>query len=136
MTTCEYIAQKLIIVMQNLGKAKKTSLERPNMGATPEEPDRLKVLNKKILLAKATEKNSRGSSINQTNMSYVWRMVLELVIGMLFGFGIGFGLDKWLGTAPFMMIIMSLFGFAAGIKTMMVTANEFSGLSNKNRPEE
>jgi ATP synthase protein I len=63
-------------------------------------------------------------------------MVLELVIGMVLGFGIGFGLDKWLATAPLMMIIMSLFGFAAGIRTMMMTANEFIKLNKKVRTEE
>jgi ATP synthase protein I len=55
---------------------------------------------------------------------------------MVLGFGIGFGLDKWLATAPLMMIIMSLFGFAAGIRTMMMTANEFVNLNKKIRTEE
>ena len=101
-----------------------------------EESDRLKKLSKKILLAQRKEENTQEQSVNQKNMSYAWRMVLELVIGMLFGFGIGFVLDRWLGTAPFMIIIMSLFGFAAGIRTMMITANEFATLNNKKRPKE
>ena len=58
-------------------------------------------------------------------------MVLELVIGMMLGFGIGFSLDLWLDTAPLMIIIMSIFGFAAGIRTMMITANEFTKLGVK-----
>jgi ATP synthase protein I len=101
-----------------------------------EEPDRLKKLSKKILLAQGKEETVKEQSVNQKNMSYVWRMVLELVIGMIFGFGIGFSFDRWLGTAPFMMIIMSLFGFAAGVRTMMITANEFATLNNKKKPKE
>jgi ATP synthase protein I len=106
------------------------------MTSPSEEPDPLKNLSKKILLAQGKEQHSQEKSVNQKNMSYVWRMVLELVIGMLFGFGIGFSLDRWLGSAPFMMIIMSLFGFAAGIRTMMITANEFAKLNNIKRPKE
>jgi ATP synthase protein I len=106
------------------------------MTISSEEPDRFKSLNKKILLAQEKKLSAKVPSIAQNNMSFVWRMVLELVIGMLFGFGIGFGLDKWLGTAPLMMIIMSLFGFAAGIRTMMMTAKEFANLENKDRSRE
>lgn len=106
------------------------------MTSPSEEPDRFKKLSKKILLAQGKEEHFQEHSVNQKNMSYAWRMVLELVIGMLFGFGIGFSFDWWLGTSPFMMIIMSLFGFAAGIRTMMITANEFATLNNRKRPKE
>jgi ATP synthase protein I len=106
------------------------------MTASPEEPDKLKELSQKIFLAQGKDINAHEHSINEKNMSYVWRMVLELVIGMLLGFGIGFSLDQWLGTAPFMIIVMSLFGFAAGIRTMMRTANEFAASGNKRRPKE
>ena len=53
-----------------------------------------------------------------------WRMVTELVVGILLGFGIGYGLDSLLGTTPWLMIVFLGFGFAAGIKTMMRTAKE------------
>ena len=60
-------------------------------------------------------------------------MVLELVIGLVLGLGVGLVLDYWLGTAPLMIVIMSLFGFAAGIKTMIRTAAEFSQIETKNK---
>ena len=106
------------------------------MTVLPENPDKLKELSKKILLAQGKGIATKEHSTSKKNVSYVWRMVLELVIGMVLGFGIGFSLDKWLATAPLMMIIMSLFGFAAGIRTMMMTANEFTNLNKKMRPEE
>ena len=49
-------------------------------------------------------------------------MVIELVTGMVLGMGIGYGLDVLFGTLPIFLIIFSLFGFAAGIKTMLGTA--------------
>ncbi|SNT71830.1 AtpZ/AtpI family protein [Paracoccus seriniphilus] len=53
-----------------------------------------------------------------------WRMVTEMVAGILMGCGIGYGLDYLFGTKPFLMILFIFLGFAAGIKTMMRTASE------------
>jgi ATP synthase protein I len=98
------------------------------MKTLPKNSEKLLEFNKKMMQARGKEKNTDISITNQKNMSYVWRMVLELVIGMVIGVGLGFSLDQWLGTAPLMIIIMSLFGFAAGIRTMMITASEYAAL--------
>ncbi|MBO9455929.1 AtpZ/AtpI family protein [Paracoccus sp. R12_1] len=63
-----------------------------------------------------------------------WRMVLEIVAGILLGCGIGYGLDHLFGTQPFLMILFIFLGFAAGIKTMMRTAAEL-GSSPGDAPE-
>ena len=101
------------------------------MTPPPAEENKIKNLREKILLAKGNNKGIRQSSFEQKNISYVWRMVLELVIGMVLGFGIGYGLDQWIGTAPLMMVLMSLLGFAGGIRTMMKTAKEFSSVESR-----
>jgi ATP synthase protein I len=98
------------------------------MKVLPKNSEKLMELDKKIQQARDKEKNTNISMTSQKNISYVWRMVLELVIGMAIGFGLGFSLDQWLGTAPLMIVIMSLFGFAAGIRTMMITASEYAAL--------
>ena len=51
-------------------------------------------------------------------------MVIELATGMVLGLGIGYGLDVLFGTLPIFLVIFSLLGFAAGIKTMLGTARE------------
>lgn len=53
-----------------------------------------------------------------------WRMVIELATGIMLGTAIGYGIDALLGTLPIFLIIFSLLGFAAGIKTMLGTARE------------
>jgi ATP synthase protein I len=53
-----------------------------------------------------------------------WRMVTEMVAGLGIGFGIGYGLDAVLGTEPFLMVLFTLLGIAAGINVMMRTAAE------------
>ena len=51
-------------------------------------------------------------------------MVIELVSGMAIGFGIGYGLDVLFGTLPILMIVFTLLGFVAGVRTMLSTARE------------
>jgi ATP synthase protein I len=59
-----------------------------------------------------------------------WRMVIELVAGLGIGFGIGYGLDSLLGTRPWLMVVFTLLGFIAGVKTMIRSAEE---VQRKNR---
>ncbi|QPM91054.1 AtpZ/AtpI family protein [Pseudooceanicola algae] len=65
-----------------------------------------------------------GSHFGSAEMG--WRMVTELVAGLLVGFAIGYGLDWVFGIAPFMMILFTLLGFAAGIKVMLGTARDMT----------
>ena len=51
-------------------------------------------------------------------------MVIELVAGLMIGFGIGYGLDSLFGTLPILLVVFTMLGLAAGIKTMMRSAAE------------
>ena len=51
-------------------------------------------------------------------------MVIELVAGIVIGFGIGYGLDALFGTLPIFLVTFVLLGFVAGVRTMMRTAKE------------
>ena len=59
-----------------------------------------------------------------------WRMIIELVTGMLLGVSLGLGLDYMLGSEPIFLIILSLLGFMAGVKTMMATAKKMNETNN------
>ena len=61
---------------------------------------------------------------HHTMANMAWRMVIELVAGIAIGFGIGFGLDWLFGTMPIFLILFIGLGMAAGIRTMMRTAEE------------
>ncbi len=54
-----------------------------------------------------------------------WRMVTELVAGLMLGVGAGYGLDRLFGTIPIFLVLCTLFGFAAGVNVMLRTAKEF-----------
>lgn len=68
------------------------------------------------------EKAHQEEHYSQANIA--WRMVTEMVAGLGIGFGVGYGLDLLLGTLPFLMVVFSLLGVAAGINVMMRTARE------------
>ncbi|MBA3325201.1 MAG: AtpZ/AtpI family protein [Rhodobacteraceae bacterium] len=87
--------------------------------------ERLKRLEDRIEAARA----SRAEPVSRVGAKYTqgslaWRMVTELVAGMLLGLGIGWGLDRLLGTQPAFLVLFVLLGFAAGIRVMMRTAAE------------
>ena len=95
--------------------------------ASEPDPDRMRALEDR--LAKVREKvepQQPGTVKGFSQGEVAWRMVIELVVGMVLGLGIGYGLDVLFGTLPIFLIIFSLFGFAAGIKTMLGTARQLA----------
>ncbi|MEM1382500.1 MAG: AtpZ/AtpI family protein [Pseudomonadota bacterium] len=92
----------------------------------PEDPAaKLDDLGRRIEAAK--EARRPGERVRQENLSAVslaWRMVTELVVGVLLGAAIGWGLDSLFGTLPLLLIVMGLLGFAAGVRTMLRSADE------------
>jgi ATP synthase protein I len=87
--------------------------------------DRLKRLEDRIAAARAARAEPARSGRGEfTQGSLAWRMVIELVVGMLLGLAIGLGLDSLLGTRPVFLVVFALLGFAAGVRTMLRTAAE------------
>lgn len=91
-----------------------------------EEPfsDRLKRLEDRIAAAKAMRAEPERGKSEFSQGSLAWRMVTELVAGMGLGVAIGYGLDWLFGTRPLFLVVFALLGFAAGVRTMMRTADE------------
>jgi len=48
------------------------------------------------------------------DMSFAYRVLVEMIAGLGFGAFVGWWLDEWLGTRPILMVVMILLGFAAG----------------------
>ena len=59
-----------------------------------------------------------------------WRMVVELVTGMILGVCLGMALDYIAGSEPIFLIVFSLLGFMAGVKTMIATAKKMNETNN------
>jgi len=92
----------------------------------PDEPDpeRLKALDARLRAVRGDEtvRPVRGRDVSQAHAG--WRMVTELVTGIVVGFGLGYGLDGLFGTTPWLIVLMTLLGFAAGVRVMLGTARE------------
>ncbi|TBN43681.1 AtpZ/AtpI family protein [Paracoccus subflavus] len=81
-------------------------------------------------LSRLTEKPEANMPMAGYDKAHVaWRMVTEIVTGILMGAGIGYGLDWLFGTLPVMLILFIMIGFVAGIKVMMRTAAELGRTS-------
>ena len=82
----------------------------------------------KIRLKIAKEKNKNDSEIkdNAENASFMgnaFKLGTELVSAVLVGTIIGFILDSWFDTKPWLIIIFFFLGAAAGMLNVIRTAN-------------
>jgi ATP synthase protein I len=90
----EHFRQRLDELGERIGKARGSSSEREPVDA-----------------------ESRGRALGQA-----LRLATELVVGVGVGGVIGWGLDRGLGTAPFLLVVFLILGAAAGILNVMRTA--------------
>ncbi len=87
------------------------------------DPERLKALETRLAQMKGAEEKPHTEE-HYSQAQHAWRMVIELVAGLGIGFFIGLGLDSLLGTKPWLMVVFTVLGFVAGIKTMIKSAHE------------
>ena len=90
----------------------------------PEDKARLERLNQRIKAAKGVTEERPKIEEHHSQAQLAWRMVIELVAGLAIGFGIGYGMDVLFGTIPLFLVLFTLLGFAAGVRTMMRSAEE------------
>lgn len=63
----------------------------------------------------------------KTALGLAFRVSVELVSAVAVGLAIGWALDEWLGTRPWVMVAFIVLGFAAGVMNVYRLA---SGMSN------
>ncbi len=86
---------------------------------TPENfKTRLKIAKSKIKKQNNNEKEKRGLF-----MGNAFKLGTELVAAVAVGTIIGFILDSWFGTKPWLMIIFFFLGAAAGMLNVIKAAN-------------
>jgi ATP synthase protein I len=89
-----------------------------------DQKQRLARLEARIEAAKKVEPDKAHQEEHYSQAQLAWRMVIELVAGLGIGFGMGYGLDRLFGTMPIFLVLFTLLGLAAGIKTMLRSAQE------------
>ena len=74
-----------------------------------------------------------GSGVPPSGLGMAFRVGTEMVAGLVVGTGIGWLLDQWLGTRPWLMVVFFFIGAAAGMLNVYRTAAGF-GLAAGYRP--
>lgn len=90
----------------------------------PDQSERRAQLEARIKALKDKDAPKPHTDEHYSQAQHAWRMVIELVAGIAIGFGMGYGLDSLFGTIPIFLVLFTLLGFAAGVKTMMRSAAE------------
>jgi ATP synthase protein I len=90
----------------------------------PDDSERLRQLEARIARLRQRDAPRPHQEEHYSQAQHAWRMVIELVAGLMIGFGMGYGLDLLFGTLPVFLVVFTLLGLAAGIKTMMRSAAE------------
>ena len=103
------------------------AVEKPGRGQNDRETEaikrRLHDLEGKVRDARlrhepaSSQAQDRGSAMGQA-----LKLSTEMIGGVAVGGFIGWALDRWLGTAPILMVVFLLLGGAAGIMNVIRTA--------------
>src|ERR1700740_2438295 len=85
------------------------------------EPDDLKSLSERLDKARrdrtgpAAGDGKSDGELSGSALGLGFRIGLELVVAVVFGLGVGWAIDKYLGTKPWGLIVFVLLGIAAGM---------------------
>ena len=124
-----YVTLKLgltrLTCVYNVHLVKNTKKLTMNESSKKENLDQL---DKKIEEFKSKKEENRPKRLKVQNDG--WRMVIELVTGMVLGVSLGMALDYIVGSEPIFLIVFSLLGFMAGVKTMIATAKKMNETNN------
>lgn len=80
-------------------------------------------LDKAQAVKKAEIKAEQDKAMRGRGMAYGLRMSSELVAAIIVGGLIGYALDRWLGTSPWLFLAFFILGFAAGILNVVRAFN-------------
>lgn len=106
-------------------------------------PPSLEDLDRRLREAKAKlpgagreAKGSDGRDAGRAGMAAGFRIAVELLAAIVVGAGIGWGLDRWLGTRPWLLIVFFILGAVAGFISVYRTGVELDRAAKAKRVAE
>ena len=111
--------------------ATESRFARSRMAEDDPDARRLAELEERLKKARGPAEVPREEA-PQSKMGIAFRLVTELLAGVIVGGAIGWALDRVLGTSPFLLIVMFLLGVAAGMRNVVRAARDMD--ERQNRP--
>lgn len=94
-------------------------------------------LEARLQRARRSDQSGRGASPEgQSAMGVAFRLSAELVSTVVVGGGLGWLLDRWLGTGPWLLLGFFLLGAIAGILTVTRTARDMNARAMQRMQEQ
>jgi ATP synthase protein I len=86
--------------------------------------ERLGALERRLRAAEGERAARRADEARMENsgpsgLGQALRLSSEFMAGIIVGGGLGWAIDRWLGTSPWGMILLLMLGFAAGVMNVM-----------------
>jgi ATP synthase protein I len=94
---------------------------------TGSEAERLETLRRKLAKAREEQAGSAPSASDAGDggapIGRALRLGTEMAAALIVSLAMGWGLDRWLGTQPIMVIVFFFLGIAAGVLNVFRTIN-------------
>ena len=82
---------------------------------------------------RAAKGGDDGRDVGRAGMAAGFRIAVELLAAIVVGAGIGWGLDQWLGTRPWLLILFFILGAVAGMMNVYRTGMELDRAAKAKR---
>ncbi|HEX2592808.1 MAG TPA: AtpZ/AtpI family protein [Rhizomicrobium sp.] len=89
-------------------------------------PDKLRELGAELDEIRRKEAAKQANKPAPTSLGIAFRFSTEMVAALIVGGGLGWGLDRLLGTRPIFLLVFFVLGAAAGIRNVMRAAQEIN----------
>jgi len=89
-------------------------------------------------MSAANPPRGQGDGSSRSGLGLAFRLGVELVSALILGVAIGYLLDRWLGTKPWLLILFFILGSAAGLLNVFRVANgeaRVVGFGQRGRPD-
>ena len=101
----------------------------PRHPAADPEADRRRIDELQAQLKKArgtVEKPRESSAVSHRQTAVAYRVLVDMIAGLLVGGFLGYWLDRWLGWAPWSLVTGLVLGFVAGVNNAWRAIRDYS----------
>jgi ATP synthase protein I len=107
----------------------------PNAGGEPDPEGarrRVEDIDQRLKAARGTvEKPRQSNAMSQRQTGVAYRVLVDMIAGLLLGGFLGYWLDRWLGWAPYSLVTGLVLGFVGGANNAWRAIRQYSSEAAK-----